>query len=184
MSGQIVVSLSLDDVERVLDEMKRRVLNALRMGGQERFNASYNCIEGHALGAAAELAVAKFLGVEWDPIRDDFGPTDVGGYEVRETKTLGGFFKAGCPHEPAEKKYLAVGVTKRSWVFRIVGWITGAEAWHRGNLQETNGWPPAYFVHENLWNRFEWDLVAPWLEPEASEAIRRQIDDMKARKKP
>lgn len=182
--GHVIVPLSLHEVERVLDETKRRVVNALRMKGQERFNASYNCIEGHALGAAAELAASKFLGLEWDPVRDDFSPTDVGGYEVRETKVFSGDFKACCPHEPAEKLYLAVGVTNRPWVFRVVGWISGREAWHYGQLIEVNGWPAAWFVNEAYWNQFDWDLVAPWREPLVREAIEKQQEEIRARRKP
>lgn len=182
--SRILVPLSNDEVKRVLVEGSRRVMNGLEMNlGAGRFFKCYGGVETHVLGAAAECAFAKFWGVPWEPIKEDFSTRhDVAGHEIRLTQRKWGTFKGCMPHEDKSKKYAAVGISEQLWVFRMVGWLMGQQVRDLGKLEDPNAWGDAYFVHEEKWSIFSEEKIGPWCEKSAQEKIDRAIVDLNRRK--
>lgn len=87
-------------------------------------NAWSNDIEA----VAAEAAVAKWLGVYYEP--SDKGGTDVAGfYEVRSTRVLHGWMGLHEWDKPDDQPYILV--TGRMPLLTIHGWITGKEGMHQ-----------------------------------------------------
>lgn len=99
-------------------------------------------------GYLAELAVAQYLDVPWDPPigTTDKHSGDVGGFQVRATK-----YRTGClvvrPQDPPGHVYILV--TGEPPDLAIVGWATGWEARRLGKWEARNGRDPAWWLHQS-----------------------------------
>jgi hypothetical protein len=77
-------------------------------------------------GAAAEIAVAKYLGVYWEPSVNTFKAPDVGTYQVRSTPLQHGCLIVRSNDKDTETYVLVICETATR--YRIVGMMTGADA--------------------------------------------------------
>jgi len=182
----VEIRLTHDDVEKVLAEGSRRVMNALRGGlgaGKFFFAGDYGGLMGHAIGAAAECVSSKLTGEIWDPLARDFSTSwDVGGYEVRLTMHHHGEFRTAQDHEETSKKYLIVGLARRPWTFRAVGTIDGVDARAFGKLEDRMGYGFTWWVHEDKIEPISKEMADRVREPDAVDFINRAIEDLKMRK--
>ena len=101
-----------------------------------------NGLEIHVIGAQAELAVARFLGVEWEATINTFKAPDVLGCQVRCRSRYGYDLLIRRDDKDAEPYVLVVGTGP----FYIVGWIYGHEAKRDEWLAEHGKRERAYFV--------------------------------------
>lgn len=125
------------------------VWNGRRM--RQRWGASndYNdCLNRHQQGAAAEMAVAKALGVYWDMVVDyapnlpDIRP-DI---EVRTTTRPNGSLIIHPEDDNNRHFYLVVGELPN---YNVVGSILGSEAKQARWWRESGVRYPAYFVPQS-----------------------------------
>lgn len=103
-------------------------------------------------GAVSEWAVAKALGVYYNPYEDRGKKTDVGGYQVRATSyKTGRLILREADNE--DHDYILV-ITSDLPVCRLVGWINGKDCKRKEWLDVKNGRPPAWFVPQSALNPF------------------------------
>lgn len=143
-----IVDLGYAEVARAATVGVQRRLHALR-----RVQQPNHAIEAVAPvwdidieGAAAECAVAKWLGVYWDPVvdRSDKAEGDVAGLHVRWTRHPAGRL---ILHKSDPEGGVFVLVTSPAPMrYHLRGWILAADGW-RGEWWEDPGTGrPAFFV--------------------------------------
>jgi hypothetical protein len=131
-----------------------RRVSAIQMGRQPKNGAPTDNWTMDIEGAAAELAVAKYLGAYWKPITLNgdikrmharLDAADIGRrIQVRSTWRTDGHLIVKKDDPDYHVFFLAIGAAPD---FRIAGWIMGcdskrAEWWRAADPQR----PPAYFV--------------------------------------
>lgn len=77
-------------------------------------------LEGHMQGAAAECALAKYLGIFWSGALGELRAKDVGLYQVRSTQLLDGRLIMHPTDCDDDVFVLAIG---KAPTFRLRGWI-------------------------------------------------------------
>lgn len=100
----------------------------IESAGSREFNKVKNKDFGWHIdieAAAAELALAKALGVYWDFSVNTYKRPDVGGYQVRHTQVPGGKLILRPGDAPNEKYILVIGSTP---LFVVAGWVWGHDA--------------------------------------------------------
>lgn len=100
----------------------------------------------HILGAMAECAVAKALGMYWGHHRNKFESGDVGTFEVRYSKRTDLKIRE-------RDNGVVISVTGEPPTFTIVGWIDARDAKQHFTASAPRQGPPAYFIpHQNLYD--------------------------------
>jgi hypothetical protein len=94
--------------------------------------------------AAAELALCKHLGLEWNRGVNTFKAPDAGVYQVRQTKYERGHLIVR-PKDPDEATYVLV--IGQCTVYVPVGWLTGREAKVHANWKVDAWWVPMEGLH-------------------------------------
>jgi hypothetical protein len=99
----------------------------------------------HQQGAAAEAAVAKYLGRWWSGAINDLKAADVGNLQVRSTPYQEGSLILHKVKDADDDCFiLAVGTAP---TFRLAGWIRGRDGKsERFWTEKKNNGRPAYFV--------------------------------------
>lgn len=102
----------------------------------------------HIEGACAELAVAKFFNLYWEPRINTFRQPDIGDCIQVRRRSNSDYELLVRPKEKNEEFF--VHVTGRAPLFAVHGWMTGEEAKSREERLKTHGdRPAAYFVDKN-----------------------------------
>jgi hypothetical protein len=109
---------------------------------KQHFDSDYDFWGSAIQGIAAEIAVAKALGIPYRPKLDGFKAPDVEHLHVRQTAHRDGSLIIR-PGDPDGVYLLAVGQCP---VFRIVGWIHSYDAKQPQYWRAPNGGPGAWFV--------------------------------------
>jgi hypothetical protein len=119
---------------------------------------AYGCSPGygwqhHCDGAAAEMAVAKWLGVYWEPLAPEGDLSrilgDVGEYEVRSTRNPQGSLILHERDAGDKMFYLVINAAPR---FVIAGSLLAADG-KRNEFWRTDRPTPAYFVPQDFLQR-------------------------------
>lgn len=98
-------------------------------------------------GAAAELAVAKWLNIYFVGSVNTFKEIpDVGRFEIRHTELDNGSLIVRKP-DPDDRRYILV--TGKLPKLNIRGWLLGADAKKTQWCRDYGGRPPAWFVPQN-----------------------------------
>jgi hypothetical protein len=93
-------------------------------------------------GAAGEIALAKYLGIYYEPTNKTFELPDVGVVEVKTSTRL---MEIPIPPTIPDDR-IVCGVFGLIPDFRIGGWIMGAEAKKFRLVVKTQGYPPAHWI--------------------------------------
>lgn len=142
------ITLGPEDVAWATEIGGLRHDNARAAGRQDRYGPVRDARETDVNAAGAELAVARWLGVDWDPVVDgaDTGRRigDVGGYQVRSTP-VDTYSLILHPEDNPEQVAILVTGTMPTYVLR--GWLRIRDGqrpqyWREG---PTYKWP-AFFV--------------------------------------
>lgn len=113
-------------------------------------------------GCAGEIAVARCLGVPWEPIigAGDRAAPDVGGWHVRSTEYENGHLllhdDSFCTPDPDEDRYVLV--IGRRPVLRLVGWCWGWEG-KQEKFWRVDCRVPCYFVPQEALHPVRADIV-------------------------
>ncbi len=123
--------------------------HGLKSGGAFKMRDGW-AWEQHILGAAGELAFAKFLGLEWTPAK--MKAKDVGAYQVRTVVRDDG--QLVVREKDVDTDRFALVTVKAHHRFRIAGWTSGGTAKQIGERRNPNGWGEAWFVDQVKLNLF------------------------------
>jgi hypothetical protein len=127
-------------VNRMIDNLTNRRSN--RHGEK-----SWGVWQRHVEGAMAELAVAKYLGLEWAPEIGNISESDVSGIEVRSTHHQNGRLIIHKEDDSYSAFVLAIGMNGE---YRLAGWCYAFDAKRPEFWQDPTGkGRPAYFVPQN-----------------------------------
>jgi hypothetical protein len=113
---------------------------------KQHYNNDYGFWGSAIEGIAAEIAVAKALGIPYRPNLEGFKAPDVGELHVRQTAHRDGSLIIR-PGDPDGVYVLAIGQCP---VFRIVGWIHSYDAKQPQYWRAPNGGPGAWFVPQRM----------------------------------
>jgi hypothetical protein len=113
---------------------------AIARGWKDRvYKSDWNV---HVEAIAAEIAVAKALGIRYRPKLDGFGAPDVGDLHVRWTTRSDGPLII----RPGDPDGVYVLVTGQCPTFTVMGWIHSYDAKRPQYWRAPNGGPGAWFV--------------------------------------
>jgi hypothetical protein len=146
-----LVHLTPEEIEAATQEGRARHANARAQGFQHNAGFEPKGATEDVNGRAAEIAVAKLLGVfpgVFDLQQDSANrhDGDVAHHEVRHTHLEHGRLIIR-PRDPDDRVYVLVVGTMPD--LRIVGWIRGAEAKQQSWWMAPNERPGAYFVPQD-----------------------------------
>lgn len=126
---------------------KLRTMTAIRHGIPSKYGASSNAWTDDIEGAAAEMAVAKYLGVYWGGSMETFKAADISEkIQVRQTKYESGRLIVRSEDRDDHVYVLVTGTIPN---LTIHGWIEGSEAKQDIYLDSPNDRPPAYFIPQS-----------------------------------
>lgn len=151
-----IVELSWFDVMQAGMGGICRYMKAVEKARPQRYGeVSTNRWGADIEGCLGEQVLAKFTGRYWDgALRDEARPGDVGDMEARHSNYPGAHL---CIHKGDADDHIFVLVTgslvgRPPWVFRVVGWISGAhgkrEEWW-GDVKEGKN-RPAFWVPQPM----------------------------------
>jgi hypothetical protein len=120
-----------------------------------------NALRNHRQGAAAELALTKFLGIPWNATVNTFnGFPDLDGYlECRSKQDRQAYMRLYPNRDSSKETAVFVSVTSLDAdfiQFRIDGWCIGSAAMQTEYMQK------------NRWNKREWQVPLSALQPAAT----------------
>lgn len=126
---------------------KMRQGEALRLGLPDRHGAQKeDGLRIHCVGAAGEIAVAKALGVYYEPTVNTFKEGgDVGPYQVR-TRLRHKYELLVRDGDRSEDAFVLVTREGREATFRVHGWLHGGDAKRSDWYHAHGGRDFAYFV--------------------------------------
>lgn len=153
MTSQVVV-LTISEIQIAATIGATRQIESMRQGLKDSHGYNGNeTWDVHIEGAAAELAFCKFRGRYWNAPVNNFKEADVGqNVQVRATKYNNGSL---IVRKGDNDDHYYILLTGRVPNFRVVGWITGAEAKNPDWLEtKGNSREPAYFVPQSALNGF------------------------------
>lgn len=125
-------------------EVARRVEN-LSQGRQPKYGAEHGWTTG-VEGAAAEMALAKHLGVYWSGAIGNLKAADVGRLQVRSTARLDGCLILHPSDADDDVFILAVGVAP---TFEFRGWLRAKDGKLPEFWRDPNTGRPAFFVPQD-----------------------------------
>jgi hypothetical protein len=119
----------------------------------------YHSTEGRAWdvdieAAAAEAAFAKYMDLFWVGGVNTFKDPDVGEFQVRHTTRADGSLIIRPSDDPMDTYVLVIG---RFPKFRVVGYIEGRFARQDRFKRSPGGYPPAWFVPQEILRKFNSD---------------------------
>lgn len=144
------VTLTLEECKIAYATAIDRQADAMRRGLRGKHGADDDLelsIGLHLTGAAGEIAVAKALGVYWAPSVGTFKAPDLGSNVQVRTRTNDSHDLIVRSDDSSSDYFVLV--IGRLPVFRIVGWILGADAKREQWVQMHGGRPPAYFIPQS-----------------------------------
>lgn len=110
-------------------------------------------IEEETVGIAGEWALARLLGIDWEPPLNTFHTIpDVGCFEARATHRPNGCLIVRS-NDPADRVYVLLTGPPPTMTLR--GCIRGAAAKQDRFRRDPNGWRPAWFVPQACLYRLE-----------------------------
>lgn len=131
-----IVKLTTSDIKACITETKRRNANGDRLGwAPGGYFDKYND-GGYRQGVEGclwELAFARFRGVPWEPIKEDFKDADVDGFQVRGCWNITDHLIVR-PENPDDMKAALVRSTDLRTHY-VVGWILMGEAKSTGEVR-------------------------------------------------
>lgn len=139
------ITLTPDEIEMAVWVGVRRQLASIAAGRRDAWGFKGDPWRVHIEGSMGELSLAKCLKRFWSGAGERFeDDTDVGGIQVR-TRSNHKYELYLWPKDETDAIYVLV--TGAPPVFRVRGWIRGADAkkeeWFKSL---STGRPPAYFV--------------------------------------
>lgn len=144
----MIVSLDLHEIEMAVQVGLRRRLETLRQGLKDAHGfGGEHPWELDIQGAAAELALAKFLGRYWDGSVNTMKRGDVGQLQVRSTDRANGSLIIRSNDSDDDYFVLVTGSIPQ---FNVRGWIKGSDAKVAEYEKAPNGRPPAWFVPQHV----------------------------------
>lgn len=154
MSNIVKVYLTLEETllaaavgfYRQEESMKKGLKDAHGYNGKDAW-------ETHIMGAQAEQAVAKYLGVPWSESVNTFGAPDIDpDIQVRTFKNPEDPYLLVRPNDKDKERFVAVYRIDQ-FTYKIFGWMYGKDAKKKEWIRDPNNRGFAYFVpFENLTN--------------------------------
>jgi hypothetical protein len=141
----------------------KRTLDAIGRGAQNHHGMTGHGWTEGIEGAAAELAVSKYLGVYWCGGGMYKNPDVAGNLQVRWASSHH-YQLIVRPLDPDEDYY--VFVTGEMPNYRLHGFIKGSDAKREDRLDAPNGRPPAYFAPSK--ELLSIDKLSWYVKPEAT----------------
>lgn len=141
------VTLTWSEVHMASTIASTRHLKALQKGRPDRHGAPTGPegLKIHFEGACGEVAFAKATGRYWSAPVDTFKEPDFAPDIQVRTRSLHIYELIVRPDDADNERFVLV-TSEECPYFRIVGWITGAEAKRPEWLATHGGREPAYFV--------------------------------------
>lgn len=143
----IVVELTPEEVAKARRGGARRARNVEHCS-HDPSNGNGGHFDRHTTGALGEVAVAKWLGVEWNPTctleRDSWKRGDAGGLEVRTTRHPYGRLLV-LPHNSDSRPFVLVRLRRNDQAV-LAGWILGSSAKRPEFWKELQPGRPCYVV--------------------------------------
>jgi hypothetical protein len=143
----IEVTLTPDEIELAVGVGVRRQLRSILAGRKDAYGFKGDPWRVHIEGAMGEMALAKAIGRFWSGAGERFeDDTDVGGIQVRTRSNHKYELYLELylwPKDESDPIYVLV--TGTAPVFRVRGWIRGADA-KRDDWFKSIGRAPAFFV--------------------------------------
>jgi len=137
-----------------------RNVQALTRGWQRTSGIPTDTFSGNIEGTAGEIAVAKFLGVYWQPIVGKIDADDVGPYQVRTNMSRKYTDLCLRPRDREDRNYISVLSFAPRFV--ILGFIWGATGKDQKWLRDgTPGFPPCFYVPSSELQPIQ-ELPPPW----------------------
>jgi hypothetical protein len=147
----VIVELSFFELHQAANVGVMRNIQARRRERPDTYGKNVYDMEGgwgvHIEGAAAEMAVAKTLGIYWEGVwrEIDRSRGDVGGYQVRSTLRRDGCLILHPSDDDLAMFVLVVGAAPK---LRIAGQIRAVEGKQIEYWREGTG-RPAFFVPQS-----------------------------------
>jgi hypothetical protein len=143
------IAVTLSPREIILAAMIGGLMHAraLARGWKDRvYESDWNV---HVEAIAAEIAVAKALGIRYNPNLNGFKAPDVGDLHVRWTTRSNGPLII----RPGDPDGVYVLVTGQCPTFTVMGWIHSSDAKRPQYWRSPNGGPGAWFVPQRKLSR-------------------------------
>jgi hypothetical protein len=141
----IKIVLTEEEVRKAERVAESRQSENLKNARSDRYGADpRDGIRLHKIGAKGELAVAKWLGRDWDGNLNDFSAADVGDYQVRTTK----YDRGSLILHPADNdRDIFFLVINGDPEYKIAGWIRATDGKEDRYWKDLSGdGRHAYFV--------------------------------------
>lgn len=146
-------------VERNIDAMKR----GRKSYQTDRPDHEQNWWQSHIIGAIGEFAVAKALGLAWNPTIGQVDQKDVGEFEVRTSELPNPVLRFRAHNDPASH-YILAGLKQNKVLLH--GWLPGYSVRDLGHMEFDNCWvaqPDSLYSMADLNAAIEWsDTVVPY----------------------
>jgi hypothetical protein len=146
----IEISFTAEEKSRIFDEGHRRQSFNEKLGIRGRNNAPSRgaaALGLNLIGAAGELAVAKYLGMEEHLFKENRpvrGSCDLPGIEVKCRSKHGYDLLVQIDDNLEDKKYILVTIADKKTL--IVGWIDGKDVPANAEIKEYIKGRPAYAI--------------------------------------
>jgi hypothetical protein len=122
-----------------------RNVQSLIRGWQRTSGIKTDTWSSNVEGAAGEIAVAKLLGIYWQPIVGDLAADDVGPYQVRTNMSRKHDDLCLRPKDRDDRFYISV--LSFAPEFLVLGFIAGADGKQAKWLRDgTPGFPQCFYV--------------------------------------
>jgi hypothetical protein len=151
----VLVGLTAEEFACAIATGQRRHAESVKAGRRpgHGLKDSANRVDLNINGAAAEVAVAKLLGVPFECRINNFHGADLGeNIQVRWRSREDWDLIIRRDDNPNHRYVLVVGQPPNELV--VVGWIWGRDAAKRGALQTYGNRPAAYFVPQDQLESF------------------------------
>lgn len=127
-----------------------RRVKSRQMGLKDKDLSSWKASWGNDFdGAAAEMALAKYLNVYWDGSVNSFKQPDVGEFQVRSTNLLNGRLIIR-PNDAVDDEIFVLVLTGEIPTISIVGWFRCGDAKKEKYWDDNAWWVPQEDLDKNL----------------------------------
>lgn len=157
----IEITLTPYEFEIALLIGSHRQKEAVRKGLKDQHGLEFGSKDPlvcHVEGVAGEMACAQALNVYWVPTVNTFKSPDLADDIQVKTRGRADYDLLVRPKDDVEHLFVLVTKEPANLVYRVHGWLTGADAKQQKYLQNYGGRAPAYFAPQAVLNPIE-DLI-------------------------
>lgn len=147
-----IVTLSASEIQLAMEQGRRRNEEAIAKKYRQTDGLNFdNALKNHQRGVASEIAVAKFLEMEWwEPTFNGYrGVPDLPGIEVRSTTPLRTYLRIKETDKIKATRLFVLVTRLGEGRFRIEGYIEGR-----------HGLKDEYLASDPVSNKQEWHVPA------------------------